>query len=251
MFTCTICRCDYEENEMAPQYINICKNCAADSKSLIVKRDNEDWQKVAEDNSLELYERQPGEGDTEWYLWQCFSGQYPNAKPNLRLAAEQAGISYNYARRIFYKWDYNVRIQVYKAFIDEVAVLERKKAVVEMQESYTNMANKLRSKVNEAIQGIVPALMKPSEIVQMAKLVTELEQKAHLDKTVREVIDYKPRVNNVKEGQKELVTKKEDMTEILNILGAAGILKDSTIGIEQTTRVVVKGSENDETYNNN
>ena len=239
-FTCAVCRLEYDISEAHSGYIDICTSCAVGGRkaNLVVTKTNEDWQKIAEQNSIEIYLRQPGETDTEWRIWQAYCAMYPQVKPNLRVAAEIADVSYGTARLASSKWEYVVRVQAYKLFVDDQLASLRRDNVVAMANRHVALAAKLQEKLELAVDKINPEYLKPSEINSLLKTMTDLENKVYLDKDIQEVKEWKPNVNG-NAGQKAVSTKKSDLSEILSILGTAGVL--NKVGIETTTTTRVVG----------
>lgn len=250
MFQCQICRSELDDDKMSRQYIGICKSCAAASKvgKLITPRDLGDWKKFAEQNSLPLFERMPQESDSEWQLWLAYSGQYPDATPNLRKAAESICMPYSTAKKISSRWEYSTRILEYKMFVDQQTKLQRAAAVREANEEHLSMAKALREKLAVAIENIDPTFLAPKDINSLLKTATELERKALLDKDTVEQVDYRPNVVDRKNQNKAKAVDKSAMAETLQILQSTGLLGKAAnkIGIEQTTRVIIDNGEEEE-----
>lgn len=239
-FVCKVCEHELQDNMESQKYLQICQDCETLPSTPVT---NEDWITMAETNDLALYSRQPLEADSEWLLWNAFSGMYPETKPSIRAAANMINMSYSNAKLIASKWDYNVRIQEYKMFVDEQTKKERALAVKEMNAKHISMAQKLQGKLEKAIENIDPFELKPGDLNALLKTMNELERKAHLDKEARELVEYTPNVSNTKTGQKEVAIKKDDMAEILSILSATGQLNNKTIGVETTTTRVIAREE--------
>lgn len=237
-FLCAICAIEKPDEELHSNYVNICNSCVTASKNrkALVRQRNDGWMKIADDNDLKYYDRQPMETDSEWKIWQAYSGMYPDKKPTYRDVASLVGCSMSHVKNTALRWDYNVRMQHYKQYVDELTRQHRANAIKDMNDKHISMAEMLRNKLDEAIRYLDPAAIKPSEISTMVKTMAELERKAHLD---REIEDNAVVALDT-QGQGAKVTKKEDMSEILTILGAAGMLQGKQVGIERTERIVVK-----------
>ena len=237
-FICGICAVEKPDDMVHDKYVNICKDCVKASKSrkALVRQRNDGWMKIADDNDLKYYDRQPMETDTEWQIWQAYSGMYPEKKPTYRDVATQLGCSVSHVKHTALRWDFNIRMQHYKQYVDELTRQHRAAAIKDMNEKHISMAEKLRNKLDRAIDALQPELMKPSEIATMVKTMAELERKAHLDREAEE--DAVVTLDNQSQGTR--VTKKEDMGEILSILNAAGMLQGKQLGIERTERIIVK-----------
>lgn len=220
----------------------MCVDCfkAETNRKALQRRKNEDWMAIAEENEIPLYERQPEENDTEWALWNAYRNMYPATKPNIRIACQDLDITYDHARRISSRWDFSVRIKAWAKHCDELVSQERQDAIVAMNKRHIEMARKLQTKIDKAIDNIDPYELAPKDLNALMKTMAELERKAQLDETV----GYTANVGlSANKQVKDMTTKKEDLPEVLSILMSAGVLDSKKIGIEQTTRVVV--SEDD------
>lgn len=239
-FVCVICAIERDETDLHEGYINICKHCIKDqnNRKALIRQHNDGWMEIAKDNQIDLWDRQPVETDTEWKIWQAYSGMYPDKKPNYRDVAEIAGCSLSYAQKTGSRWDFNIRMQHYKRHVDELTKQERAVAIKEMNAKHISMAEKLRAKLDSAIDAIDPYALKPSDLNSLMRTMSELERKAHVSESSGDA-DVAAMVDT-SQGGKEIVTKKEDMSEILQILGAAGMLEGKTVGIEKTERVIIK-----------
>lgn len=231
-------KCNQEKEPHAPGAA-VCVDChkADVNRKALQKRKNEDWMVLAEESEIELFERQPEETDVEWSLWCAYRDMYPATKPNIRVACQDLDISYGHARRISSRWDYSVRIKAWAKHCDELVMKHRQDAIVDMNMKHINMAEKLRKKLDTAIDNLDPYAMDARDINSLMKTMAEVERKAYGD-------DTQPYAANVgltaNKQVKDSTTKKEDLPEVLSILMSAGMLDSKKIGIEQTTRVVVQ-----------
>lgn len=246
IITCRQCGQQKPASARTPHW---CKDCedVYNNRLSYARYHNEGWMDVAKDSGLELYERQPGETQLEWTIWQAYRDSYPGAKPNYRTVAEKVGSTYRYVAQTAQRWDFQVRMQAWIAECDRVTLAQRRQEVLDMNAEHIAMAAKLRDKLNQAIDLIQPSELKPGELNNLLKTVTELEKKARLD-TVEQ--DAKRReliaaVDGENSDVKVSQTKTSELGEVLNILLSAGALGDITqIGVRQvkteTTEVVMK-----------
>lgn len=244
MIKCIICQMEKDDSELDQELLCVCRDCVDTTRrgAALVQVSNDDWIKIAESNDLRLYERQPMETDTEWKLWQAYSGMYPEQKPVLRVAAASIGISASYASVLKNRWDYNVRIQEYKRHIDELTTIERANAVKDMNAKHISMAAKLQGKLDQAIDMIDPGMLKPAELNSLLKTMAELEQKAHLNNDSVQA-DTKIIIGTKGKDEKDVTTSRDDISEILSILdgsvgGLAGLR--GPIGVEKTTTTTTR-----------
>jgi hypothetical protein len=104
-----------------------------------------------------------------------------------------------------------------------------------MNQKQLGLAQSMFDKLQEAVDYMDPALMKPSEITNMFKVVTGLQK--DIATYTEEVVDQ-PALDGhaVKQSQ---VTKKEDLSSVAEILASVGLLDGATLGV-RTTEVVIK-----------
>lgn len=238
LIKCQLCGLEAEPSKNST---TTCTSCAKAIKTreTALRRANDGWMDIAKQCDLEIYERQPVETDTEWLLWCEYRNMYPSTKPVIKRAADQTGSSLSYAKETALRWDWNVRILAWKSMIDEQLTKERIDAAVSMNRKHINMAQKLQDKIDTAIDNIDPYMLSPKDITALMKMATDIERKAQLDDT--EI--YKASIVDGGKDEKTVVTKKEDMTDILSILSQAGMLNNKQIGIEKTERIIIGGNE--------
>ena len=204
---------------------------------------------IAKDNGIELYERQPGETQLEWTIWQAYRDSYPGAKPTYKGVAEKAGSTYDFVRQTAARWSFNTRMQAWIADCDRVTMAQRRQEVLDMNADHIAMAAKLRAKIDAAIDGIRPEELKPGEINSLMKTMTELERKARVDTLQLESSRGEGFVDADNPELRKSPTKQSDLSEVIGILLNAGALGDITqIGVRQTetkvTEIVAKGDDN-------
>lgn len=221
------------------QYCNKCY-LVEKSNSSLAKRVNPDWMAQSAELGLAIYERQPEETDLEWYIWCKYRDHYPLRMPSWKELAEKCDCSVATCVKASQKWSFKVRLQAWARMTDDEMLEDRVHAIKEMNQRQLQMAKELQGKIQQAIGYLDPALLKPNELVNLFKMVTELERKIvtampeRVETTVQEA------------GQKQRqVTKVEDLGEIVDILQKAGMLENKAIGVEQkvttqTTRIIAK-----------
>ena len=218
----------------------LCATCSREmsQNSSLAKKMNSDWMELAGELGLELFERQPEESDVEWRIWEAYRGYYPMKLPTYAELAAKTGNSTATVVKASNKWSYKVRLMAWSRFTDADIQEKRIVAVRSMNEKQLGMAQTIQDKLKDAIDGLQPELLKPNEIVNLFKVATELERKvtSYVEETVASTLSESA-------AKQDSMTKPEDISEILAILNSSGMLQGKQIGIEQTTRVIVKGDE--------
>lgn len=219
---------------------HLCEDCvkAENSRVSYYRQHNFNWMDVAKEADLELWERQPGETDWEYKVWLCYRDAYPGKRPSYRDVAEQLGTTLNAVRKIAQRWTFPTRLQAWAKHVDEITLKQREQEILEMNKRHVEMAKALNDKIQKAIENIDPYELSPREIGTLMKTATELERKARLDQVPKSSADLG--VDDTNPELKKVDIKTENISEILSILGKAGVLNN--IGVRQTvtTEVVVK-----------
>lgn len=222
---------------------HICEDCekAENNRISYFRQHNFNWIDVAKEAEIELWERQPAETDLEWSVWLAYRDSYPSVKPSYKRVAEQLCTTINVVKKVGQRWSFATRMQAWAKYVDELTLAERKKEIVDMNKRHISMADKINQKLEHAIDSIDPFSLKPAELQGLLKLSTELERKARLDGTelhkAQATTDDNPAL-------KKATTKTDDLSEVIGILGKAGIL--GNFGIKQTTTTEVVVKEGDE-----
>lgn len=232
------------ENNPSPKEPTLCRSCVAVEKqnTALSRKINSDWMDIAKDLGLEIFERQPEETDTEWRIWDAYRSMYPGKLPTYKELEEIVGISQGTIVKAAQKWSFKVRLASWARYADADIQEKRIIAIRGMNEKHISMAETITEKLKTAIEVLDPTFLKPSEIVSLFKVATELERKAvtYVDERVDNM------VVETAANSKQL-TKPEDISEIVSILQAAGVLSGKNIGVKQTTEFVVKsGGEDDD-----
>lgn len=231
--------CGSEENPSLKEP-TLCRACAALEKhnTALSQKTNSDWMEIAKELGLEIFERQPEETDTEWRIWDTYRNMYPAKLPTYKELSELVGCSQSTVVKVAQRWSFKVRLANWARYADSSIQETRIKAIQEMNQKHLTMAKNITEKLEVAIDKLQPEYLKPGEIVNLFKIATELERKAttYVDEKVDNV------VVEAAANTKQL-TKPEDISEIVNILQAAGMLNGKSIGVKTTTEFVVKGGE--------
>lgn len=248
IITCRQCGQQKEASRRTPGWCVDCER-AYNNRYSYLRRANTDWQEIAKENGIELWERQPGETQLEWSIWQAYRDSYPGAKPTYKGVAEKVGSTYDYVVQVAKRWSFNMRMQAWIAECDRVTLAQRRKEVLDMNADHIAMATKLREKMHIAIDQIDPFTLKPSELNSLLKTMSELERKAHTDSMAIEQMAAGGAgiVDAGNPDIKKSPTKQADLGEVLGILLKAGALGDiGAVGVRQTTEVVVRDSTGNE-----
>lgn len=214
-----------------------CIDCerAYNNRYSYMRSHNDNWVEVAKSNGIELWERQPGETQLEWTIWQAYRDSYPGAKPSYKSVATKANTTYDFVKKTAARWSFQIRMQAWIADCDRVTLAQRRQEVLDMNKDHISMARKLREKMHAAIDLVDPAALKPGELNSLLKTVTELEKKAHMDSMAIEGMQGDGYVDNENPDIKKSPTKQGDLAEVVGILLKAGALGDITqIGVRQT-----------------
>lgn len=250
LITCRQCGQQKPASARTPGWCVDCEK-AYNNRYSYMRQHNSNWMEVAKENDIALWERQPGETQLEWTIWQHYRDSYPGARPSYKKIAEAAGTTYDYVAKVATRWSFNARMQAWITECDRITLAQRRQEVLDMNKDHIAMAVKLREKMNAAIDFIDPATLKPRELNSLLKTMTDLEKKARMD-----VMDVESQlsdgfVDHENPNLKKSPTKQGDLSEVVSILLKAGALGDITqIGVRQTetktTEVVMRDSDGNE-----
>lgn len=222
-----------------------CLDCerAYNNRYMHMRMHQDNWMEVAKDSNLELWERQPGETQLEWSIWQAYRDSYPGKKPTYKDVTRVVDTTVDFVKKVAQRWNYSIRMQAWMTECDKMTLAQRRQEVLDMNADHIDMAKRLRDKLSKAIDLIDPAYLKPSDLNSLMKTVSELENKAHLNTMAVEQQRAEALVEIDNPELKKSPTKSNDLGEVVSILLAAGALGDITqIGVRktETTEVVVK-----------
>jgi hypothetical protein len=220
---------------------HLCDDCvkAEDSRVSFFRQHNASWIEAAKDAELDLWERQPGETDHEYSVWLRYRDAYPGKRPSYKDVAEELSTSINAVRKIGGRWSFPARLQAWAKHVDEITLAQRHQEILGMNQTHISMAQKLNEKLQKAIDLLDPYALSPKDLNSLFKTAAELERKARLDQPTTPVVIAEDDNPNLK----KMNVKSENISEILGILGKAGVL--SNFGVKQTvtTEVVVRDDD--------
>lgn len=248
MITCKQCGQTKPASRSTPGWCVDCEK-AYNNRYSYMRKHNANWEEIAKDSGLELWERQPGETQLEWSIWLAYRDSYPGAKPTYKGLAEKVGTTYNFVKDTAARWNFQVRMQAWITECDRITLAQRRREVLDMNKDHIDMATRLRAKLSQAIDQLVVADLKPSDINSLMKTVAELEKKARVDTMERELTLREGFLDAENPELKKSPTKSNDLGEVVSILLKAGALGDITqIGVRktETTEVVMRDSDGQE-----
>lgn len=225
---------------------NICPTCSSAQKSRnnYLRQHQTNWLEVAEESGIDPWLQQPGETQWEYTVWCAFRDAYPGKRPTYNDVAVQLDCTPKAVQHISQRWTFTVRMQLWMKHVDDITLQQRRQEILDMNAVHIGMATKLNEKLARAIDLVEPEILKPGELVALAKLATELERKARVDSVAQEVImrdAAAPLAAAAEIDAKK--TKTGDLAEVIQILQKSGALGD--IGIKQTTELVVRRPDED------
>lgn len=218
---------------------------------------NRDWMTIAKQAGLELWERQPGETQWEYEIWQCYRDQYPQQKPSLADVARTLALPRNVVNTVATRWQYVTRLQSWVRSVDIKLVNDRRQAIADMHTAHLDLARKMSEKASEALKYLDASTMSAKDITSMLRTMVDIENKARLDQLQND--EKLAEVNSAAENPnlKTVESKQSDLGEIIGVLASAGVLGDITrIGVkaghtEVVAEVNKQQSDTEETYDAN
>jgi hypothetical protein len=239
-------RCCRKHVVAAKQSPHICRDCEkADNNRVSYYRNHQaDWLDVCKASGLEPWEQQPGETQWEFSIWCAYRDAYPGKKPNYVDVARQLNASHAAVKKVAMRWTFAARLQLWMKHVSDITLAQRHTEILTMNKTHIDMANKINAKLMLAIDQIEPVGMKPGDIASLAKVAADLERKAQIDTMAQEQALQDISVDNGNPELKKSPTKKEDLTDVIKILMAAGVLGDvAKAGIKTTKEVVLVNKE--------
>ena len=201
---------------------------------------NRDWMTIAKQAGLELWERQPGETQWEYEIWQCYRDQYPQQKPSLADVARTLALPRNVVNTVATRWQYVTRLQSWVRSVDIKLVNDRRQAIADMHTAHLDLARKMSEKASEALKYLDASTMSAKDITSMLRTMVDIENKARLDQLQND--EKLAEVNSAAENPnlKTVESKQSDLGEIIGVLASAGVLGDITrIGVKSGPTEVV------------
>lgn len=240
---CPKCGLDKPQARRSP---HMCVDCekAENSRVTYYRMHQDNWMDVAKEAGLDVWMQQPGETQWEFTVWTVYRDSYPGKRPTFNDVAQQLGTTYNVVKKIAQRWSFPVRMQAWMKHCDDITLLQRRQEILDMNKDHVDMAAKLRAKLSTAIDNIDPLALKPGEISSLAKLAADMERKARVDTIAQEEMRRDMMVDTENPELRKSPTKSNDLSEVVGILLKAGALGDiTTIGVRQTTEVVVADAD--------
>lgn len=225
---------------------HICVDCAkAENNRVQFNRlHHGDWMAAAAEAGIDVWVQQPGETQWEYTIWTAYRDSYPGKKPSYMSVATQLDTSYSAVRAVAQRWAFPLRMQMWMKYCDEITLLQRRTEILDMNKSHIDMASKIRSKLDTAIDAVIPEMLKPNEIVALAKLAADMEKAARIDSIAQDEMVSALLSDTENPDLKKETTSQTDLSEVVAILMKSGALKDvSKIATRQTTEVALVDSE--------
>lgn len=182
--------------------------------------DTRTWEDLSVELGLALYERQPEETDREWTVWVKYRSYYPLPVPTWSVLARELGLSVAFVTNTSRKWNFRSRMIQWAKRVDSEDQEKRIVAIRAMNEKQLSMAQRLQDKVSQAIDTIEPALLRPSEVVNLGKFAVELER--HINEYREEKVETD--VSGSASAAAPPAKKTEDLVEVMKILQQTGIV---------------------------
>lgn len=212
-----------------------CYQAFASRNTAIKVMGDPQWKEHAKQQGIDLWEQLPGESNTDYRIFKAYMGLYPLERPTLKRAAEIAGCSYGTASVASRRGHFAERLDAWIHECDRATMLQRRNEMIDMNNHHIKMAQKLRRKLDTALDTIQPETLAPRDIVALAKLTKDMEREARVDTIAQEEMQAElAKVDDNKDLKKD-PTKEGDLGEVLAVLLKSGALGDvQSIGLRAT-----------------
>ena len=219
---------------------HLCDECAKaeNTRYTYYRQHQDDWITNARENGLEIWVQQPGETQWEFTVWTAYRDSYPGKKPSYSEVAVQLGTTYNVVKKIAQRWSFPLRMQVWIKYCDDITLIQRRTEILDMNKDHISMSEKLRTKLNVAINQLDPNMLDVKEIVSLAKLAADMERSARLDVINQEDLRREALSSNENPDLKKTPMAQNDLSDVIGILVKAGAL--GKVGVRQVTEVVMQ-----------
>lgn len=234
--------CMHCERDDVPEslfQIGMCVDCyveMSNRNTRLMRWGNADWKQEAEQAGVELYEQQPAESASDYLKFCCYRDMYPSTRPTLKDVAKQLNLSYNSVSSVANRWHWRERLAEWIRECDRITLEQRRQEMIDMNKRHIELAGLVDAKVRSALAQMDPATMKPSELNQLLKTMTQLERESRIDTIAQEELRADITHGGDNPELKKSPTKQEDFAEILSVLKQAGILEASDIGFKKTDK---------------
>lgn len=236
-------KCGREGVERHATDYHLCVECvkAENNRLTYYRQHQEDWVEIAKESGLELWRQQPGETQWEYTVWSSYRDSYPGKKPSYSVVARDIGTTHNVVKKIAMRWTFPIRMQAWVRHIDDVTLEQRREQAINMNARHISLAEKINEKIAEGLSYLDASTLRPGEIASLMKTAAELERKARIDMDLQEEQMREIGVDtSAKAGRKQ--AKADDMSEIVQILAAAGALEGLVMTTTTTTELKVDNS---------
>ena len=196
------------------------------------------WKEKAEEAGRELWEQLPGESNRSYQIFKVYMSQYPEKRPTLKRTAQLSGFSYGYVSQLARVGHYSERLNAWILECDRATMHERRNEMIAMNNQHIKMAQKLRDKLDRAIDRINPEDLSVKDIGNLAKLANDMERTARVDTIAQQEMQAdlaKIGVDGVK-ALKQNTTSEKDLSEVLSVLINSGAINTDAIGVKITEK---------------
>lgn len=233
------------------EYPDLCRKCAGAKRQLIKqrRRDNSNWMRMAVDEGVPPWERQPEETADEFELWTIYRDMWPDARPTLpkvmAIWRDNGGQSVDVTRAA-QRWTWSARLQAWIREVNSERTAELRAARRQMVEDHITIGEKLRAKVLVMVDNLDAFDVTPGELVQLLKVTSEFEKTARdsMDAVERATADDIDLVDTFGGSQGSGAglsgsdgnasgLSLEDAAEVMKILVAAGVAQGRSAAAAQ------------------
>jgi hypothetical protein len=235
--TCLHCGRD---NVMQSRY---CKTMCVDCYQAFASRNTRlkvfgdpNWKEKAEQAGVDLWEQLPDESNQSYRVFKAYMSQYPMQKPTLKRTAEATQLSYGYVSQLARAGHFSERLSAWMVECDRATMHQRRNEMVKMNNQNIIMAQKLRSKLDKALDLINPEDLSVRDIGSLTKLMRDMERDARIDAIAQEEMQADLAKAGI-EGSKDLkknTTSESDLGEVLSVLIKSGAINTDSIGFKVT-----------------
>jgi len=235
----TCMHCERDDVPESLFQVGMCVDCyvqMSNRNTKLMRWGNKNWQEDAEAAGVELYEQQPAESPVDYSRFCCYRDMYPSTRPTLKAVAKQLNISYGAVQSTASRWHWRERLIAWIKECDRVTLEQRRQEMISMNQRHIELAEKVDRKIQQALDRMDPASMKPSEVNQLMKTMAQLERESRIDTIAQEELRNEITHGAENPELKQSPTSQDDFAEILGVLKQAGVLDDSDIGLKKVKK---------------
>lgn len=137
-----------------------------------------------DENEVDLWERQPGEGPKPWEAFVLYRDMPDRA---LRKVAKQLNKSLTIIGRWSSEWNWTERVAAWDNEKDRIARKAHTDEIAKMRKRHAKLAADMLEKSAAALKSMKPERMKPQDVARMVDIAAKLEKLSLGD--VTEVIE--------------------------------------------------------------